>query len=177
MTRTTVQFLWREPGAVEGFRMAVSLHSHTMHSREGLGFVPRYASCVPILSWEFERQTRRYEISQGKLPDFSAAYWTSPLPSREAFEVERKQIEDGLGLSGIVSLTDHDNIDAGCQLQVLQREIPVSVEWTIPFEETFFHLGLHNLPLQAARDLMAALASYTQRPDAKLLQELLCGLV
>jgi hypothetical protein len=176
LTRATVRFLWRASGVVDGFRTGVSLHSHTMHSREVLAFVPRYARMVPLLSWEFERQKRRYEASHGKPPDFSTAYWTPPLPSWEAFEVERRQIEDVLGLSALVSLTDHDNIDAGCQLQMLERQIPISVEWTIPFDETFFHLGLHNLPVQAARDLIAALANYTRRPDAALLQDLLAAL-
>ena len=26
------------------------------------------------------------------------------------------------------------------------RHIPVSVEWTVPFGATAFHLGIHNLP-------------------------------
>lgn len=176
MTRATVRFLWRAPGVVDGLRTGVSLHSHTMHSREGLAFVPRYASLVPLLSWEFDRQRRRYEAFHGTPPNFSTAYWTPPLTSRQAFEVERSQIEDVLDLRALVSLTDHDNIDAGCLLQIPEQDIPISVEWTIPFGETFFHLGLHNLPVLAARDLIAALANYTRRPDAALLQELLAGL-
>ena len=90
MKRGTVRFLWRSPDAVSGFRAGVSLHSHTMHSREGLGFIPRYAGHVPLLSWEFDRLWRRYQARCGKPPDFSAAYWTPPLPGREAFEVERR---------------------------------------------------------------------------------------
>ena len=176
MTRGTVRFLWRDPGAVNGYRTGVSLHSHTMHSLEGMGFVPRYANRVPLFSWEFARLMRRYQAFHGRPLDFSAAYWTPPLPAREAFEVERKQIEDGLGLRAMVSLTDHDNIEAGSQLQVLQREIPVSLEWTIPFGETFFHLGVHNLPLSAPRDVVAALAGYTLRPEAGLLRERLAEL-
>lgn len=147
-----------------------------MHSREGLGFVPRYVRRVPLLYWEFERQKRRYEAAHGQPPDFSAAYWTPPLSGLEAFEVEREQIEDGLGLKAAVSLTDHDNIEAGCRLQALEREIPISVEWTIPFGETFFHLGVHNLPPHGARNLMAALGVYTRCPEAGLLCELLARL-
>ncbi len=147
-----------------------------MHSHEWLTFVPRYAGKVPLLSWEFERQRQRYETFHGAAPDFSAAYWTPPLSSSEAFNVERLQIEDSLGLSAHVSLTDHDNIDAGCQLQILEREIPISVEWTIPVGETFFHLGVHNLRPQAARDLNAAFAYYTKCPDAGVLKELLASL-
>jgi len=169
--RSAVHFLWQEPGAATGFRAGVSLHSHTMHSHEGLGFIPRYAKRVPLFSWEFGRLMRRYQAFHGQPLDFSAAYWTPPLPAREAFEVERKQIEDGLGLRAMVSLTDHDNITAGTQLQVLEREIPISLEWTIPFGETFFHLGVHNLPLPAARDLVAALAGCTLHPEAGMLRD------
>jgi len=176
LTRGSVRFLWRDSRGTNGFRAAVSLHSHTMHSREGLGFVPRYASRVPFLAWELDRQGRRYRAFHGTPPDFSAAYWTPPLPGRAAFDVERSQIEDGLNLSAIVSLTDHDNIEAGSQLQVLERQIPISVEWTMPFNETFFHLGVHNLPFKAVRDLMSALIGYTQRPEAGLLRELLARL-
>jgi hypothetical protein len=176
LTRSSIQFQWQGSGATGGFRTGVSLHSHTMHSHEGLGFIPRLVRRVPLLSREFDRQWRRYLAFYGKPPDFDGAYWTPPLPGREAFEVERKQIEDGLGLSAMVSLTDHDNIEAGSQLRVLEREIPISVEWTIPFGETYFHLGVHNLPQQTARDLMAALSCYTQRPKEGLLLELLTSL-
>ena len=51
----------------------------------------------------------------------------------------------------IVSLTDHDNIEAPVSLQVLDecRGTPISVEWTVSFGPTFFHLGVHNLPAGA----------------------------
>jgi hypothetical protein len=172
----TVEFLWQESRANNGFHTGVSLHSHTMYSQEGLTFIPRYAARVPILAWEFERQHRKYQACHGKPFDFTAAYWTPPLPGREAYEIERSQIETGLGLKAMVSLTDHDNIEAGTQLQVLEPDIPISVEWTIPFEETYFHIGIHNLPRQSPRDLMAALAGYTADPKPRLLAELLAGL-
>lgn len=176
MTRNAVRFLWQDPGAATGFRAGVSLHSHTMHSHEGLGFIPRYANRVPLFSWEFGRLMRRYQAFHGQPLDFSAAYWTPPLPPREALDVESKQIETSLGLRAMVSLTDHDNIAAGTQLQVLDREIPISLEWTIPFGETFFHLGIHNLPHSQARDLVAALAGYTLHPEAERLRDLLAVL-
>ena len=53
-----------------------------------------------------------------------------------------------LGLAPPVSLTDHDGIEAPITLRILDtfRDLPVSVEWTVPFKETFFHLGVHDLP-------------------------------
>jgi len=47
-----------------------------------------------------------------------------------------------LGLRPLVSLTDHDNIDAGLALE----DEPISVEWTVPYERSIVHLGIHNLP-------------------------------
>ena len=57
-----------------------------------------------------------------------------------------------LDLPAIVSLTDHDNIDAGLQLRSegIVSDAPVSVEWTVPFEQTYFHIGVHNMDAQQA---------------------------
>lgn len=175
MKQASVRCLWKDAKATQGFHGGVSLHSHTMHSKELLTFIPRYTKSIPLLQWEFDRQSKRYEQKRGRPLDLSSAYWTPPLPGREAFEVEQKQIED-LGLAAMVSLTDHDNIDAGSQLQVLDREVPISVEWSIPFGPTYFHVGVHNLPPYSAHDTMAALATYTAKPDLKLLKELFAGL-
>jgi len=92
MTRATVRFLWRASGVVDGFRTGVSLHSHTMHSREGLAFVPRYANMIPLLSWEFDRQRRRYEAFHGTPPDFSPRTGLR-LYRLGGVRVERRQIE------------------------------------------------------------------------------------
>ena len=48
----------------------------------------------------------------------------------------------------MVSITDHDDINAPMLLRSLESAlgaIPVSVEWTVPFHETSFHIGIHNL--------------------------------
>jgi hypothetical protein len=102
--------------------------------------------------------------------DFARAWWTPPLSPACALRVERKQIAD-LGLRPLVSLTDHDNIEAGLSLQVAAnpREVPVSVEWTVPYERSIFHLGIHNLPPAS----MAELARYSAAPDERCLPGLL----
>lgn len=80
--------------------------------------------------------------------DLSRMWWTLPLAPRQALDVEARQIDDRLGLAPIVSISDHDSIDAPMQLQTLGRcgAIPVSVEWTDPFRDTYFHGGIHILP-------------------------------
>lgn len=53
------------------------------------------------------------------------------------------------------------------------RPVPVSTEWTVPFGPSFIHLGIHNLPPQHARSLVAEMAEYTKQPTAARLRELL----
>src|SRR5262249_50280406 len=83
-----------------------------------------------------------------------------------------------LGVEALISLTDHDEIEACLQLQVLDsaRPVPVSTEWTVPFDPSFIHLGVHNLPAQSARALVAGMAGYTKAPTARGLRDLLAVL-
>lgn len=110
--------------------------------------------------------------------DFWQAYWTPPLPALPAFQVERKQIEQALGLPSMVSISDHDNIEAPMLLRVVPeaRRIPVSVEWTTPFQRAIFHIGVHNLPSGRAESIMQTLSEYTQNPIDERLPEILRSL-
>ena len=76
------------------------------------------------------------------------------------------------------ALTDHDNIQAGMALQVTAdcREVPVSVEWTVPCHRSILHLGVHNLPPDAARAWMSAMSNYTAAPQEQILPEILSEL-
>jgi len=151
----------------------VCLHGHTMHSEECLSFLPRYLHHVPGVS----QIVSRYEGGPRPAVDFSRAYWTPPLTPASALRVERQQIAK-LGLRPMVSLTDHDNIEAGLALQVTadSREVPVSVEWTVPYERSILHLGIHNLPPGAARTWMSVMSVYTAAPDERLLPGILSEL-
>jgi hypothetical protein len=164
--KSTFQFLWQTPAAPPEFRCGVSLHSHTMYSRESLSMVPHYTSKVPYLGAAVRRQ-------EGF--NFDDAYWTPPLAPRQAYRLEEKQIQRKLKLPALISLTDHDDIRAGAQLQVLERfkNVPVSTEWTIPFAETFFHLGVHNMAAGQAAQLMDRLAAFTAKPEPAGLNALL----
>jgi hypothetical protein len=138
-----------------------------MHSQECLSFLPRYLHQVPALS----RVVRRAAV------DFSRAYWTPPLSPASAFQLERKQIE-GLELQPLVSLTDHDDIEAPLALQVTANrgEAPVSVEWTVPYGGSILHLGIHNLPPHRDRPWMETLRAFTAAPSDAGLSELLRSL-
>ena len=171
---TQFHFSWNSKLPSKEFRTGISLHSHTMHSHENLGFLPRYIRKIPVVSQLVRAQEERYLLKVGRVMDYSTAYWTPPLPAREALDLERKQIER-LGMHGLVSLTDHDSIEAPALLHVLDeaQDVPMSFEWSVPLGESFIHLGVHNLPQREAHLIAGKLAVYTKTPDADLLGELL----
>jgi len=176
MTDTDSYFRWQDAATARGFRTGVCLHGHTMHSEECLSFLPRHLHSVPGIS----RIVRRYQRPRsdgGAGIDFARAYWTPPLTPASALELERQQIQ-GLDLMPLVSLTDHDNIEAGLTLQVAadRREVPVSVEWTVPYASSILHFGIHNLPPHCDRSWMSAMAAYTLGPNEAQLPELLHAL-
>ncbi len=162
-----VQFFWRDAGRTHGFRTGVCLHGHTMHSEECLNFLPRYLHSVPGVSQVVSRYQRGPDAV-----DFARAWWTPPLTPACALRLEQDQIA-ALGLEPVVSLTDHDNVEAGLGLQV-SHSVPVSVEWTVPYQRTILHLGIHNLPASSARQWMSVLASHTAVPDERELPAILC---
>jgi hypothetical protein len=157
------------------FRYGVSLHSHTMHSREYLGRLPTYIAKFPIGSYILEREIGRLHLYEGRIFDFKKVYWTPPLSPREAHELEKQQIKKKLGLRALVSLSDHDNVEAGLHLRMLAgtSQAPVSVEWTVPFEKTVLHLGIHNLAADRANAWMKELAAFTANREPATLRFLL----
>jgi hypothetical protein len=182
----TVSYLWREPHAADGFTAGVSLHSHTNQSRETLDFISELSTdwgvLQPVMRW-FEA---RCEQRSGIRPDYARSYWTPPLTPRLAFDLERGQIEERLQRKAMVSITDHDDITAPMLLRALAaaRQIPVSVEWTVPYGPagmaTAFHLGIHNLPSARGAAWMERMEAFTamaawERP-ARLLTEMLAEL-
>jgi hypothetical protein len=165
---------FRRLGQTANYRTAVSLHSHTNHSRETLQFIPKFAAKYPVLRWALERQCKKSKIPV----DFRRVYWTPPLTARMAYEVESHQIENVVRLASLVSLTDHDSIAAPSLLRALPetRDIPLALEWTVPYRGAEFHLGVHNLPDTRAVEITAGLAAYTKYPGASSLRELLANL-
>lgn len=178
MTATKTQFFWQDRSINKDYRSGVSLHSHTMHSEESLEMIPRYTARVPYLGAAIRRQEAEYQVKKGDRLDFRRAFWTPPLPPREAHRLEEKQIQSQFQLPGFVSLTDHDSIVAGTHLQVLERfrDAPISTEWTIPFGPTFFHLGVHNLPLDNSAAIAREMATFTADPKPEKLGPMLQSL-
>lgn len=175
MKNSRAHFHWQEKRFHVRFHTGVSLHSHTLHSRESMNFVGQATENTPWLSGAIRKQTDKYRALKGRDVDLSRAWWTPPLSALHAWKVEKSQIESSLGLRAQVSLTDHDNIDAGLQLSLFEesRDCPVSVEWTVPWRRTFFHVGLHNLPPDRATGIMRELSALTANPVEKRIAEML----
>ncbi len=143
-------------------KTGVSLHCHTQFSREMLDFVPHYAEKIPIISHFWKKERDSYVKKEGRQIDFETAFWSPPLDENQVYSFEKNQINK-LGLDAIVSITDHDNIGASLSLnETLQGEsAPISLEWTVPFDYGFFHLGVHNLPKHNALEISKQLLDYT----------------
>lgn len=163
------QFLSRQ------FKTAVSIHSHTSRSRESLEFVGRIFESHSLLRAFIRTQTVT-ATKRGMQLDFARGYWTPPLCPRSAYEVEKNQIEQMLGMQALVSLSDHDCIEAPLLLRVAMRDTPVSLEWTVPFQTSKLHLGVHNLPGAQAQCWMDELKACTADPSTERVCDLLRSL-
>lgn len=143
-------------------KTGVSLHCHTQHSKEMLDFVPHYADKLPIIAQFWHRERARYLKREGKEIDFSTAYWTPPMDPNSVYNIEKEQINK-VGLGAIVSITDHDSIDATLSVNetAANSHAPISMEWTVPYDFGYFHVGVHNLPKDRAVELTEILLDYT----------------
>ena len=162
--RSQVKYLTRDRRFPTSFRSAISLHSHTKHSSESLAFVAGMLRQKGLIAKWIDRREAHCLRETGIGIDLNRAYWTPPLNGARAFAVEQRQIEN-LDLRAMVSLSDHDTIAAPLLLRAAPetRDAPVSVEWTVPFGEAKFHLGVHNLPAKQAVELMKQMQESTAR--------------
>jgi hypothetical protein len=163
--RSKISSVWNDSTVTEGYRTGVSLHSHTSASEESLMFIHKMFVFLPGLRQVFEHYERQSVREDFKL-DFVKAHWRPPLLPKMAYDVESGQIQK-LGLEALVSITDHDTIEAPMLLRAVNssRHIPVSVEWTVPFGMTEFHLGIHNLPSADGAAWMQRFIDYTAMPN------------
>ncbi len=166
MKNSRVHYLIREPDAGSAFQSAVSLHSHTMHSKESTAFVERLTRKYSWFNAFMSDQLKRYAENPDEASlavEVERMWWTSPLSANQAFQVEKNQIVEQLGVAPIVSITDHDTIEASLRLQTFadNGKAPISVEWSTPYRETYFHMGVHNLSPQRAKATMARMEAVT----------------
>lgn len=179
MIGSRISYLWDDAYIPKEFTSGVSLHSHTNRSKETLDFIVKLAheqGCFRrLIQWQQKRVREKHSLEI----DYSAGYWTPPLTPRLAFDLESRQIANKLYLQPLVSITDHDDIQAPMLLRTVAsaRHIPVSVEWTTPFgPEQSFHLGIHNLPSASGAEWMRQFEEFTAKPSDTRLTEMLAAL-
>ncbi len=178
MANSSISYLWRDKNAPRDFRTGVSLHSHTNQSKETLDFLANVGNQYPAIRPFLARLERNSADNHGVCVNYSASYWTPPLTPKLAFDLESRQIEQ-LDLAPMVSISDHDNINAPMLLRTVPsaRQIPVSVEWSVPYGGVqAFHLGVHNLPSARATEWMDRLKKFTANPEPAKLPAIMADL-
>ena len=162
LEKTRLHILRKKSGLSSKAKTGISMHCHTEYSKEMLDFIPHYAEKLPIIAHFWRKERDGYLEREGRELDFSTAYWSPPLSAHDVYDIEKKQLE-AAGLAPIVSLTDHDSIDAPLDVnrETPGERAPISMEWTVPFEYGFFHVGVHNLPPDNAVDITKTLLDFT----------------
>jgi hypothetical protein len=162
----------------DAFHTGVSLHAHTHYSREVLADLPAYLLRVPVVAAWYRYNVKASLAREGHGLDFSRGWWHPPVAPRVVFESEVRQIEERLGLWPLVSITDHDELAAGFDLQRLcaPSRAPLSFEWTVPYAHGYFHLGIHNLPPETANEWFLRLSAFTAQTSGETLENLLADL-
>ncbi len=172
LNRTAIHILDDSAKLSEHGKVGVSLHCHSMYSKEMLDFLPHYAERMPIISSFYKQEKKRYLDREGAGIDFTTAFWSPPMTPQAVYESERKQFADA-GMGSMISITDHDEIGGAFEIvDNGKTEIPVSLEWTVPFEIGFFHLGVHNLPRERASEITKELLAYTDDPKGNSVESL-----
>ncbi|HEX4004741.1 MAG TPA: hypothetical protein VHX60_01070 [Acidobacteriaceae bacterium] len=122
----------------------------------------KFLAMLPFAGQLMRRYERDCAREHGLKLDFVRGFWRPPLLPKMAYDVEADQIRE-LRLEALVSITDHDTIEAPMLLRTVpsSRHIPVSVEWTAPFGATEFHLGVHNLPSAEGHAWMRRFEAFT----------------
>jgi hypothetical protein len=129
-----------------------------------------FLALLPGTGHVLRRYERMCERDYGLKLDFARAFWRPPLLPKMAYDLEAGQIQQ-MGLEALVSITDHDTIEAPMLLRTVPsaRHIPVSVEWSAPYGDTEFHLGVHNLPSADGPEWMRRFLDFTH--DAEWARE------
>ena len=169
-----VSHTWQDSEVAAQYKSGVSLHSHTSLSLETLSFVHAMCTTLPLVGRVVDACAKRTKRRRGLTLDFESAHWRPPLVPLMAYQLEHRQIA-AKGLRAMVSITDHDDIQAPLLLRTIPiaRGIPVSTEWTAPFGATAFHLGIHNLPSADGPRWMQRFKAYTANPDEDQLHAML----
>jgi len=136
-------------------------------------FIPRVLRKVAPAMLLLRHLEARHRTRWGKEVQYNRIFWRPPVSPVFAHALESRQIREILGLNPLVSITDHDNIDACADLHALNIQVPFSFEWSVYYDATVFHIGVHNLPGDGARLLLEEMRGITANPDPQRLAQML----
>ena len=86
---------------------------------------------------------------------------------------ETREFWEGNGFFGKLFYGERIAANLEINEQIPNNSAPVSMEWTVPFECAFLHVGVHNLPPGRAFELTDQLLDYTSKnPDNEKLHEI-----
>src|SRR5262249_7398810 len=145
-----------------GMRRAISLHSHSEHSREALAFLPHLVEGIPVIRDLFVRSVAEYEREEGRPRALPNGKGRPPVAPAGGVPSEQNPLECRLGLSGLVSPPDHDTLEGPGALRASRPDTPFSFEWSVVFERSMFHLGVHGIAPAQVDQIEPALAAYTK---------------
>src|SRR5262249_13949216 len=100
----------------------------------------------------------------GQPLDFGEWYWRPPLTAGAVIASEMSHLEQRLDLPGLVSLTDHDTVEGPSTLRANGTDVPLSFEWSVPFQASMFHLGVHGISAASIDETRRARKAYTAEP-------------
>jgi predicted metal-dependent phosphoesterase TrpH len=146
----------RSPHPAREFGWAVSLHNHSHHSIEKMGFLNE------VVKLGFMRPfcgTLQAAFGLAGIVDLNYAdiYYRSPLTVEEVFQTECSSAA-ALGFKGVhLGITDHDEVAGSIELLRIHPELaarnPLGEEISIYFDDYLFHLGVTGMPAAGIEQL------------------------
>jgi hypothetical protein len=139
----------RCPHPAQEFGYAVSLHNHSNHSIESMGFLNQVVRLRFMLPF---RSLLQSAFGLADIADLNYAdiYYRSPLTVEDVLQAESASVAE-LGFEGVhLGITDHDEI-SGC-LELLRahpeeaHRNPLGEEISIYFDDYLFHIGVTGMP-------------------------------
>jgi hypothetical protein len=168
----------RCPHPAREFCSAVSLHNHSDHSIETMGFLNQ------VVKLRFMRPFRGLLQSAFGLAgiadlNYADISYRSPLSVEDVLLTESASVA-ALGFAGVhLGITDHDEIAGSLELLRAHPEAakrnPLGEEISIYFDDYLFHLGVTGMPASGIEQLHAGLQSAARERRLNDLFEMLRG--
>src|SRR5262249_50564866 len=102
--KNSLRILERQDQFDRASSAGISLHCHTLYSKEMFDFVPFYAAKFPFVSAVWRRECRCYLKNEGRLPNFNLGFWEPPLTARQVFQSGSPNLQS-IGFHALAPLT------------------------------------------------------------------------